>query len=320
VAVPSWGVGTGGTRFARFPGEGEPRDIYEKLEDCATIFKLVRSTPAVSLHIPWDKPDDAARLREFAAARGLHFDAMNSNTFQDQPGQKLSYKFGSLTHHDRAVRQQAIEHNIECMEIGQALGSKSHTVWIGDGGNFPGQTHFRRALERYLESTHEIYDALPRDWRLFLEHKFYEPAFYSTVINDWGTSYYCARELGPKAFCLVDLGHHAPNVNIEMIVARLIQFGKLAGFHFNDSKYGDDDLDAGSIKPFQLFLIFNELVDAELSGAQGFDPAYMLDQSHNVTDPIESLMMSAVELTRAFVQAHLVDRRALTGRRRSLML
>jgi L-rhamnose isomerase/sugar isomerase len=312
VAVPSWGVGTGGTRFARFPGEGEPRDIYEKLEDCATIFKLVRSTPAVSLHIPWDKPDDAARLREFAAARGLHFDAMNSNTFQDQPGQKLSYKFGSLTHHDRAVRQQAIEHNIECMEIGQALGSKSHTVWIGDGGNFPGQTHFRRALERYLESTHEIYDALPRDWRLFLEHKFYEPAFYSTVINDWGTSYYCARELGPKAFCLVDLGHHAPNVNIEMIVARLIQFGKLAGFHFNDSKYGDDDLDAGSIKPFQLFLIFNELVDAELSGAQGFDPAYMLDQSHNVTDPIESLMMSAVELTRAFVQAHLVDRQALT--------
>jgi L-rhamnose isomerase/sugar isomerase len=312
VAVPSWGVGTGGTRFARFPGEGEPRDIYEKLEDCATIFKLVRSTPAVSLHIPWDKPDDAARLREFAAARGLHFDAMNSNTFQDQPGQKLSYKFGSLTHHDRAVRQQAIEHNIECMEIGQALGSKSHTVWIGDGGNFPGQTHFRRALERYLESTHEIYDALPRDWRLFLEHKFYEPAFYSTVINDWGTSYYCARELGPKAFCLVDLGHHAPNVNIEMIVARLIQFGKLAGFHFNDSKYGDDDLDAGSIKPFQLFLIFNELVDAELSGAQGFDPAYMLDQSHNVTDPIESLMMSAVELTRAYVQAHLVDRQALT--------
>jgi L-rhamnose isomerase/sugar isomerase len=146
---------------------------------------------------------------------------------------------------------------------------------------------------------------------LFLEHKFYEPAFYSTVINDWGTSYHCARELGPKAFCLVDLGHHAPNVNIEMIVSRLIQFGKLAGFHFNDSKYGDDDLDAGSIKPFQLFLIFNELVDAELSGMPNFDPAYMLDQSHNVTDPIESLMMSAVELVRAYVQAHLIDRRAL---------
>lgn len=312
VAIPSWGVGTGGTRFARFPGEGEPRDIYEKLEDCGTIFKLVRSTPAVSLHIPWDKPDDAARLREFAGARGLHFDAMNSNTFQDQPGQKHPYKFGSLTHPDQETRAQAIAHNIECIEIGKSLGSNAHTVWIGDGGNFPGQQHFRGALERYLESMREIYAALPDDWRIFIEHKFYEPAFYSTVINDWGTSYHCARELGPKAFCLVDLGHHAPNVNIEMIVARLIQFGKLAGFHFNDSKYGDDDLDAGSIKPFQLFLIFNELVDAELQQLPNFQPAYMLDQSHNVTDPIESLMMSAGELVRAYVQAHLVDRVALS--------
>jgi L-rhamnose isomerase/sugar isomerase len=311
VAVPSWGVGTGGTRFARFPGLGEPRDIYEKLEDCATIFKLVRSTPAVSLHIPWDKPESARELREFAYARGLHFDAMNSNTFQDQSEQEHSYKFGSLTHPDKAVRRQAIEHNIECIEIGEVLGSKAHTVWVGDGGNFPGQQNFRRALELYLESAGEIYQALPGDWRMFLEHKLYEPAFYSTVINDWGVSYYCARELGPQAFCLVDLGHHAPNVNIEMIVARLIQFGKLAGFHFNDSKYGDDDLDAGSIKPFQLFLIFNELVDAELGNVAGFDPAYMLDQSHNVTDPVESLMMSAIELTRAYMQAHLVDRAAL---------
>jgi L-rhamnose isomerase/sugar isomerase len=312
VAVPSWGVGTGGTRFARFPMPGEPRDIYEKLEDCATIFKLVRSTPAVSLHIPWDKPEDAAELRRFARESGLHFDAMNSNTFQDQTDQRLSYKFGSLTHPDAAVRRQAVEHNIECIEIGKVLGSRALTVWIADGGNFPGQLHARRALDRYLESMHVIYKALPENWHVFLEHKLYEPAFYSTVINDWGTSYYCARELGSKALCLVDLGHHAPNVNIEMIVARLIQFGKLAGFHFNDSKYGDDDLDAGSIKPFQLFLIFNELVDAELSSVPYFNPAYMLDQSHNVTDPIESLMMSAVELTRAYVQAHLVDRQALT--------
>jgi L-rhamnose isomerase/sugar isomerase len=311
VAVPSWGVGTGGTRFARFPGQGEPRDIYEKLEDCGTIFKLVRSTPAVSLHIPWDRPDNPAKLREFAAGRGLSFDAMNSNTFQDQPQQELSYRFGSLTHPDESVRAQAIVHNIDCIEIGRTLGSKAHTVWIGDGGNFPGQQHFGRALERYLESMHQIYAALPDDWRIFIEHKFYEPAFYSTVINDWGTSYYCARELGPKAFCLVDLGHHAPNVNIEMIVARLVQFGKLAGFHFNDSKYGDDDLDSGSIKPFQLFLIFNELVDAELTKAPNFNPAYMLDQSHNLTDPIESLMLSAVELVRAYVQAHLIDRDAL---------
>ncbi len=311
VAVPSWGLGTGGTRFARFPGIGEPRDIYEKLEDCAAILKLVRSTPAVSLHIPWDKPDKADDLLSFAGQRGLYFDAMNSNTFQDQADQKHSYKFGSLTNPDPDTRRQAIEHNIECIELGQRLGSKAHTVWIGDGGNFPGQQHFRGALERYLESMREIYAALPDDWRLFIEHKFYEPAFYSTVINDWGTSYYCARELGPKAFCLVDLGHHAPNVNIEMIVARLIQFKKLAGFHFNDSKYGDDDLDAGSIKPFQLFLIFNELVDAELNNLPDFNPAYMLDQSHNVTDPIESLSTSAIELTRAYVQAHLVDRFAL---------
>jgi len=311
VAVPSWGVGTGGTRFARFPGPGEPRDVYEKLEDCGTIFKLVRSTPAVSLHIPWDRPESAADLRAFARERGLHFDAMNSNTFQDQAGQKLSYKFGSLTHPDAAVRRQAVEHNLECVEIGRALGSQALTVWIGDGGNFPGQMHFRRALERYLESLGQIYQSLPDDWRVFLEHKLYEPAFYSTVINDWGTSYHCARELGPKARCLVDLGHHAPNVNIEMIVARLIQFGKLAGFHFNDSKYGDDDLDAGSIKPFQIFLIFNELVDAELGRVADFDPAYMLDQSHNVTDPVESLMLSAAELARAYVQAHLVDRQAL---------
>jgi L-rhamnose isomerase/sugar isomerase len=311
VAVPSWGVGTGGTRFARYPGPGEPRGVYEKLEDCSTINRLVRATPAVSLHIPWDKPQDPNELREYAASLGLGFDAMNSNTFQDSAGQKLSYKFGSLTHPDRAVREQAVEHNLECIEIGKKLGSKAHTVWIGDGGNFPGQQHFRRALERYIESLRRIYKALPDDWRVFMEHKLYEPAFYSTVINDWGTSYYCATQLGPKAQCLVDLGHHAPNVNIEMIVARLIQFGKLGGFHFNDSKYGDDDLDAGSIKPFQLFLIFNELVDAESAGIADFNPAYMLDQSHNVTDPIESLMLSAVELQRAYVQAHLIDRAAL---------
>ena len=165
----------------------------------------------------------------------------------------------------------------------------------------------------YLESMSEIYARLPDDWRVFIEHKLYEPAFYSTVISDWGTSLMAAQALGPKAYCLVDLGHHAPNVDIEQIVARLIRAGKLAGFHFNDSKYGDDDLDAGSIDPYRLFLVFNELVDAELSGAEGFDPAHMLDQSHNVTDPIESLMLSAVEVQRAYAQALLVDRKALEG-------
>src|SRR5580765_5869104 len=172
VAVPSWGVGTGGTRFARFPGPGEPRNIFEKLEDCDVICKLTRSTPGISLHIPWDKPENPADLRSFAAARGLFIDSMNSNTFQDQPGQALSYQFGSLTHTDRGVRQQAVAHNLECIEIGQQLGARSHTVWIGDGGNFPGQVHFRRALDRYLESLREIYRAVPETWRLFLEHKF----------------------------------------------------------------------------------------------------------------------------------------------------
>jgi L-rhamnose isomerase/sugar isomerase len=311
VAVPSWGVGTGGTRFARFPGPGEPRDVLEKLDDCEIVNQMVRVTPGISLHIPWDEPEDPAALVAYAAARGLFFDSMNSNTFQDQPGQALSYKYGSLSHTDPAVRAQAVAHNVHCLELGRELGARSHTVWVADGGNFPGQVHFRRALERYLESLRAIYAALPDGFRLFIEHKLYEPAFYSTVLNDWGTSYYCARELGPRAFSLVDLGHHAPNVNIETIVARLVQLGKLAGFHFNDSKYGDDDLDAGSIKPFQLFLVFHELVDAELEGVPGFDPAYMLDQSHNVTDPVESLMTSAVELVRAYVQAHLVDRAAL---------
>jgi L-rhamnose isomerase / sugar isomerase len=311
VAVPSWGVGTGGTRFARFAGPGEPRNVYEKLDDCEAINALVRVTPGISLHIPWDKPESAAELKAFADSRGLFFDSMNSNTFQDQPDQKFSYKFGSLSHTDPGVREQAVAHNLECIALGEKLGARSHTVWVGDGGNFPGQQHVRRTLDRYLDSLRAIYRGLPDGWRLFIEHKLYEPAFYSTVLNDWGVSYHCTRELGPHAFSLVDLGHHAPNVNIEMIVARLIQFGKLAGFHFNDSKYGDDDLDSGSIKPFQLFLVFNELVDAELERVPGFDPAYMLDQSHNVTDPIESLMTSAIEVVRAFVQAHLVDRATL---------
>lgn len=312
VAVPSWGVGTGGTRFARFPGPGEPRDIFDKLADCAVIQQLTRATPTVSLHIPWDRADPT-RLKETAERFGLRFDAMNSNTFSDAPGQKLSYKFGSLSHTDAAVRRQAVEHNLECIEIGRTIGSKALTVWIGDGSNFPGQSNFTRAFERYLDAMREVYAGLPADWRLFTEHKMYEPAFYSTVVQDWGTNYLIAQELGEKAYCLVDLGHHAPNVNIEMIVARLIQFGKLGGFHFNDSKYGDDDLDAGSIDPYRLFLVFNELVDADLRGAPGFDPAHMLDQSHNVTDPIESLMLSAAEVQRAYAQALLVDRVALAG-------
>jgi L-rhamnose isomerase / sugar isomerase len=313
VAVPSWGVGTGGTRFARFPGLGEPRHVFDKIQDCGVIQQLVRCTPTVSPHFPWDKVSDYQELRQHAEAHGVGFDAVNSNTFSDQKDQPLSYKFGSLTHADAGVRAQAVAHNLECIDIGKQLGSKALTVWIGDGSNFPGQSHFRRQFERYLDSNRQIYDALPGDWRMFLEHKMFEPAFYSTVIQDWGSSLLAAQTLGPKARCLVDLGHHAPNTNIEMIVARLVHAQKLAGFHFNDSKYGDDDLDSGSINPFQLFLVFNELVDAAQTGAAEFDPAYMLDQSHNVTDPIESLMTSAVTVQRCYAQALLVDRTALTA-------
>jgi L-rhamnose isomerase / sugar isomerase len=311
VALPSWGVGTGGTRFARFPGRGEPRHVFDKLQDCGVVHQMVRCTPGVSLHLPWDHCSDFGELRGHAAAMDLHFDAVNSNTFSDQKEQARSYKFGSLTHTDAGTRAQAVEHNLEVIAAGRELGSKALTVWIGDGSNFPGQQHLRRAFDRYLDSASRIYAALPADWRMFLEHKICEPAFYSTVIQDWGSSYLAASALGPKAQCLVDLGHHAPNVNIEMIVARLIGAGKLGGFHFNDSKYGDDDLDAGSVAPYRLFLVFNELVAAAHEGVAGFDPSYMLDQSHNVTDPIESLMVSAAQVQRSYAQALIVDRKAL---------
>lgn len=317
VAIPSWGVGTGGTRFARFPQAGEPRSVHEKLADCAVIQQLVRCTPRVSLHFPWDHTDDLAGLREEGGALGLGFDAVNSNTFQDQPGASHSYKFGSLTHTDAAVRRAAIEHNLACVEAGVALGSRALTVWIADGTNFPGQQDLSRSFERYLESMEAIVAGLPEGWSVLLEHKLYEPAFYSTVVSDWGSSLFAAQHLGPSARCLVDLGHHAPTVNIEQIVARLVHAGKLGGFHFNDSKYGDDDLDAGSIQPFQLFLVCHELVQAERRGTLPADLATMMDQSHNVTDPLESLMLSAVALQRAFAQALLVDHAALEAAQQS---
>ncbi len=311
VALPSWAVGTGGTRFGRFPGPGEPRGVFDKLADCAAVHRLTGANPEVSLHFPWDQPEDAAALKAYADTLGLRFAAVNSNTFQDQPGQDLSYKYGSLTHTDAAVRAQAVVHNIECIRLGRTLGSKALTLWIGDGANFPGQQHMARAFDRYLDSAAQIYAALPADWALLIEHKMYEPAFYATVIQDWGSSLMAAQALGPQARCLVDLGHHAPNVNIEMIVARLLRAGRLGGFHFNDSKYGDDDLDAGVIDPYRLFRIFNELVDAQGAAALAPGLAHMLDQSHNITDPLESLIASTVELQRALAQALLVPREQL---------
>ncbi len=316
VALPSWGLATGGTRFGRFPLPGEPSNIFEKLVDVATIHRLCGATPRVALHIPWDRVEDPRGLLEFTRRLGMGFDAMNSNTFQDQPHQPLSYKFGSLSHTQVEVRAQAIGHNISCIEFGKAVGSEALNIWIGDGGCFPGQVHFRRSLERTIESLGEIYRSLPERWRLFIEYKPFEPAFYSTVIQDWGTSYVIASALGNQASCLVDLGHHLPNTNVEQVVARLIGLGKLGGFHFNDSKFADDDLTTGSMRPYQLFLIFCELVDAENDpqvDKKLFRPAYMVDQSHNLKDPIEELLQTVEEIWRAYAKALLVDRALLTA-------
>jgi L-rhamnose isomerase/sugar isomerase len=313
IAIPSWALGTGGTRFGRFSGGGEPRNLEEKIEDIGLLHALNQSSGAISLHIPWDIPENTNNIKALAAQHGLRFDAMNSNTFQDQPGQQHSYKFGSLQHVNKAVRQQAIEHNIEVIRYGKELGSDALTVWLADGSCFPGQLNFRQAFQNTLESLQEIYAALPDDWKVFVEYKAFEPNFYSTTVGDWGQSLLYTSKLGPKAYTLVDLGHHLPNANIEQIVALLLMEGKLGGFHFNDSKYGDDDLTVGSIKPYQLFLIFNELVEG--MDARGMNHAtglgWMIDASHNVKDPLEDLLQSVEAIMITYAQALLVDRKKL---------
>lgn len=313
IAIPSWALGTGGTRFGRFSGGGEPRTLEEKIEDVGLLHSLNQSSGAISLHIPWDIPQDAKAIKALAAQHGLKFDAVNSNTFQDQPDQALTYKFGSLQNVNKAIRKQAIEHNIEVIKQGIELGSESLTVWLSDGSCFPGQLNFRKAYQNTLESLQEIYAALPDNWKLFLEYKAFEPNFYSTTVGDWGQSYSYVQKLGNKAYTLVDLGHHLPNANIEQIVALLLMEGKLGGFHFNDSKYGDDDLTAGSIKPYQLFLIFNELVEG--MDARGMNHAtdlgWMIDASHNVKDPLEDLLQSVEGIMMSYAQALSVDKKAL---------
>ncbi len=313
IAIPSWALGTGGTRFGRFSGGGEPANLEQKIQDVGLLHALNQSSGAISLHIPWDIPKDANAIKALASQHGLKFDAVNSNTFQDQPNQINSYKFGSLQHTDKEVRQQAIKHNIEVINQGVALGSKSLTVWLSDGSCFPGQLNFRIAWQRTYESLQQIYAALPGDWKIFLEYKAYEPNFYSTTVADWGQSLLYTSKLGNKAYTLVDLGHHLPNANIEQIVSLLMMENKLAGFHFNDSKYGDDDLTVGSINPYQLFLIFNELVEG--MDAKGMnhatDLAWMIDASHNVKDPLEDLLQSVEAIMIAYAQALIVDKTAL---------
>lgn len=308
VAAPSWAVGTGGTRFGRFPIGGEPRTTEEKIDDVAALTSLTRSNRSISLHVPWDDPSDPAALREYGADRGISFDAMNSNTFQDNASTttdgKISYKFGSLAHTDPAVREAAVDHNKYVIDLGVELGSRALTVWLADGINHPGQADHRGQFERVASGLREIHDHLPADWQMFTEHKPYEPAFYATVNFDWGSSLLLSQAAGEKAACLVDLGHHLPNANIEQIVSRLAMAGRLGGFHFNDSKYGDDDLTTGSIKPFQLYLIFCELIRAGDGRLPGL--AYMIDQSHNLKDPLEDLIQSTEAVTLAYGQALLV--------------
>jgi L-rhamnose isomerase / sugar isomerase len=313
IAIPSWALGAGGTRFARFSIGGEPRSLEEKIEDVALLHSLNRSSGSISLHIPWDVPTNTSAIKALAAQHGLRFDAMNSNTFQDQPGQRHSYQFGSLQHTDKTVRRQAIAHNMEVIKYGVALGSEAITVWLADGSSFPGQLNFRKAFQRTLESLAEIYQALPANWKMFIEYKAYEPNFYSMTVGDWGQSYLFASKLGKRAYTLVDLGHHLPSANIEQIVSLLLMEEKLGGFHFNDSKYGDDDLTAGSINPYQLFLIFYELVEGMDTRGMNHanDLGWMIDASHNLKDPLEDLLQSVEAIKIAYAQALLVDKEKL---------
>ncbi len=312
IAVPSWALGAGGTRFGRFSIGGEPRNLEEKLEDIGLLARLTKKTDAVSLHIPWDIPQDAEAIKQKAESLGIGFDAMNSNTFQDY-GQEKTYKMGSLSNADSGVRQQAVEHNLQVIEIGKSLGSRGLTVWLADGSNFPGQAHIRRALQWTEDSLKSIYAGMPEDWKLLLEYKPYEPNFYHTVIPDWGTSAFLCRQLGERSKVLVDLGHHLPNTNIEQIVATLMHQNMLAGFHFNDSKYGDDDLSTGSIKPYQLFLIFCELIGGAEEKAQVWESiSWMIDASHNTKDPLEDLIQALEAISIAYAKALLVDREKLS--------
>ena len=318
IAIPSWALGAGGTRFGRFSFGGEPGSLEQKVSDVGLIHALTQSAGSISLHIPWDIPEDPTAIKQLADAHNITFDAVNSNTFQDQTGQDQSYKFGSLCHSSKAVREQAIAHNREVINIGEQLGSKSITVWLADGASFPGQNNFRHALQNTLSSLQAIYAHLPHDWKMYIEYKPYEPNFYSTVIQDWGTSYLLATECGERAFTLVDLGHHLPNTNIEQIVATLIMKGKLGGFHFNDSKYGDDDLTVGCIKPYQLFLIFNELVYGMDNNTANNPPlAWMIDASHNLKDPLEDLIQSLEAIRIAYAKALLIDQEALHAAQQS---
>ncbi|MCL4540897.1 MAG: L-rhamnose isomerase [Chloroflexi bacterium] len=305
VETPSWAFGNSGTRFAVFSQAGVPRTPFEKLEDAAIVHRLTGICPSVAIHIPWDKVDDYGALRQTAAGLGLRIGAINPNVFQDP-----DYKLGSICHHDATVRRKATDHLLECVEIAKATGSNLISLWFADGTNYPGQGNFRQRKRWMVECLRELYQALTPDMRMLVEYKFYEPGFYHTDLSDWGVASLVCRELGPQAKVLVDLGHHAQGVNVEHIVALLLEEHLLGGFHFNNRKYGDDDLIVGAINPYELFLIFTELVLEEQIGG-GRDIAYMLDQSHNIEPKIPALIVSVLNVQHAYAKALLVNREEL---------
>jgi L-rhamnose isomerase/sugar isomerase len=303
IETPSWGYGNSGTRFKVFPWPGAARNAWEKLADAAYIHRLSGIAPSVALHIPWDKVDDWPALSAYAADLGVAIGAINPNVFQDE-----IYKLGSLCHPSGAVRETAITHMIECCEIIEQTRSDILSIWLADGTNYAGQDNIRARKQRLYESLKAVYPHLPRGARMLIEYKFYEPAFYHTDLADWGMAYAMARRLGDQAQVLVDTGHHAMGTNVAHIVAFLLDEKKLGGFHLNARHYGDDDLIVGSDNAWEVFLIFNELVD---SGAQADHVAYMIDQSHNIEPKLEAMLVSVLNCQLAYAKALIVDRGSL---------
>jgi len=306
VETPSWGYGNAGTRFQVFPQAGAPRNAFEKLEDAAVVHRLTGICPAVAIHIPWDQVGDYGELKQFAESLGLRIGAVNPNLFQD-----YDYRLGSLCHADAEVRRRAVDHVLECIEIAEEVGSRAISLWLADGTNYAGQGHFRNRKRWLEECLQVVYDRLPVHTRLLIEYKFFEPGFYHTDLADWGMAYNTALKLGDQAQVLVDLGHHPQGTNVEHIVAFLLAEGKLGGFHFNNRKYADDDLMVGSVNPFELFLVFNELVEAAEDPEIDAEVAFMIDQSHNVEARIPAMIQSLINVQTAYAKALLVDREAL---------
>jgi L-rhamnose isomerase/sugar isomerase len=307
IETPSWGYGDSGTRFATFRQPGRPRDVFERLQDAAEVHRVTGTAPAVALHFPWDHVDDLGALRAHAEDLGLRIGAVNPNLFQDP-----DYRLGSIAHPDARVRAKAVGHLVECIAVAEQLGSTAQSLWFADGTNYPGQDDLAARRRRLLTALQDVYAALPADQELLLEYKLFEPAFYATDLADWGSALLICQNLGDRARVLVDLGHHAHGTNVEQIVAILADEDRLGGFHFNNSKYADDDLIVGSVNPFELFLMFCELT------ASGRPlPRLAIDQAHNIEAKVEATVLSVVNLQEAHAKALLVDRDALSAAQRA---